>query len=108
MGAERMTGGEHAMRLAIVWIDFNRLLQECLRDDVVLACYSPKVGESSHHQIPSVQAVGWFALSTKVFRGVDLRLDGSDYRLSCTANMSASLRSYRSAQIWLPVVASFS
>ena len=69
------------MRLAIVWIDFNSLLQERLRDDVVLACHPPKVGESSHHQIPSVQAFRWFALSTKVFRRVDVRLDGSNYRL---------------------------
>ena len=78
MGAERLAGGEHAKRLAVVRIDGGRLLEQGLRHQIVLTRHAPEMRERPHHQIPCVHAVRRLAPRTKGFRGIELRLDRGD------------------------------
>ena len=78
MGAERVAGGEHAERLAVVRIDGDRLLQQRLRDHIVLPRHPPVMRQRPHHQIPGVHAVRRLALGAKILRGIELRLDRGD------------------------------
>ena len=76
-----MAGGEHAKRLAVVRIDGDRLLEQGLRDHVVLARHPPVVRQRPHHQVPGVHAVRRLAPGAEILRGVELRLDRGDDRL---------------------------
>ena len=50
--------------------------------EIILARHSPVMRQRAHHQIPGVQAVGRFALGMKILRGINLRLDRGNNRLS--------------------------
>ena len=76
-----MAGGEHAERLAVIRIDGDRLLEQRLRDDIVLPRHAPIMRQRPHHQIPRVEAFRRLALGAKIFRGIELRLDRRDDRL---------------------------
>ena len=76
-----MAGGEHAERLAVVRIDGDRLLEQRLRDHIVLPRHPPVMRQRPHHQIPGVHAVRRLAPGAKIFRGIELRLDRGDDRL---------------------------
>jgi hypothetical protein len=74
-----MASGENAERLAVVGIDRDRLLQQFLRDDIVLSRETPEVGQRPDHQTPGVHAVRRSAPGMEMFRGEELRFDrGSD------------------------------
>ncbi len=55
--AEGLAGGKHAERLAVIRINGNRLLEQRLRNQPVLARHAPEMCERTHHQIPRVHAV---------------------------------------------------
>ena len=78
MGAECVARGKHAKCLTIIWIDRSCFFEQRLRDHVVLSRQPPIVGQPTHHKIPSVHAVGCFALSAEIFRCVKLRFDRAD------------------------------
>jgi hypothetical protein len=44
-----------------------------LRRDIVLARHAPIVGQRAHHEVPGVE--GRLAMSAKVLRSINLRLD---------------------------------
>src|SRR4051812_15578081 len=77
-----MDSGEQAERLAVVRIDGGRLLEQRLRDHVILSRHPPVVRQRPHHQIPCVHVIRGFAIGAKVLRGIELRLNRSDDGLS--------------------------
>src|SRR5262249_43330560 len=72
---ERPTDGKHGKRLGIVRVDGDRLLEQALRLEIVLAGDAPEVRQRAHDQTPSVEVLGRLALGVEVLRGIHLRLD---------------------------------
>ncbi|MGP8124201.1 MAG: hypothetical protein ACLP8B_27240, partial [Xanthobacteraceae bacterium] len=73
-----MAGGKHAERLTVAGIDGDRLLQQRLRDQIVLSRHPPVVRQRPHQQVPRIHAVRLLALGAKIFRRIELRLDRGD------------------------------
>src|SRR3954453_12173505 len=72
METEGITRGKHSKRLTIIWVDGDRLLQQCLRDNIVLSGHSPVMRQRPHHEIPGIHAVWWLALSANAFASIEL------------------------------------
>ena len=78
MGGEHVARREQSQRLPVVRVDRDRLLEQRLRDHVVLPRHAPVMRQRAHHQIPGIHAVRRLALRAKAFRRVELRLDRGD------------------------------
>src|SRR5215471_8425222 len=72
---EHPTDCKHGKRLGIVRVDGDRLLEQALSLEIVLAGDAPEVRQRAHDQAPSVEALGSLALGVEVLRGIHLRLD---------------------------------
>src|SRR5215813_8333828 len=79
--AERMAGSEDAERLSVIRVDGNCLLQQRLRDDIILPGHPPVMRQSPHYQIPGIHTVRRLALGAKALPSIELRLDCGDYGL---------------------------
>src|SRR5215510_6815811 len=82
MTGECVANGKHGVRLGVILVEGDGLIEQTLRDHVVVASHAPEVGQSTHNQIPSTKTMWRFAFSVKVLRGIHLRLDRGDDGLS--------------------------
>src|SRR4051794_34119934 len=84
MEAKCIAGGKDAERLAVIRVNGDRLLQQCLRDEIVLSSHPPVMQKPPHHEIPGIHTLWRFTLGAKALPSIELGFDGSD---DCFSNL---------------------